>query len=187
MQLIDLLQRRASIPAKLLVEPAPDDAQIEQLIKAGLSAPDHAAMRPWRFIVIRGESRNRLGDVFAEAVAKREPTTPEEKIEAQRLKPLRSPLIIAVIARITPGHPKTPEVEQILSAGAAAHQIQLATTALGFGSIWLTGPNARDNLVKEALGIETKDELVGFLYIGTPTIKPPSPGRPEVADHLEYW
>ena len=65
--------------------------------------------------------------------------------------------------------------------------MQLASIALGFGSVWLTGPNARNPKVKTALNIESKDELVGFLYIGTPSISKPSPGRPAVEDHLEYW
>ncbi len=187
MQLIDLLQQRVSTPARLLVEPAPDDNQIEQIVRAGLAAPDHAAMRPWRFTVVRGEARHELGDIFVKATRKRDPDMPDEKIEGQKSKPLRSPLIIVVAAIITPDHPKTPEVEQIVSAGAAAQQMQLAANALGFGSIWLTGPNARDSDVKSALGLAEKDELVGFLYLGTATVTKAPPARAAVADHLHYW
>lgn len=184
---LEFIQHRASIPAKYLAEPAPDDAQISEIVRAGLAAPDHAAMRPWRFIVIRGDQRTALGDIFAKAAKQQEPDLPEDKLERQRAKPLRSPLIITVVATITKDHPKTPVVEQILSAGASAQQMLLAANALGFGSVWLTGPNARNPVVKDALGIDPDDELVGFLYIGTPTIKPPTPGRPKVEDHLEFW
>lgn len=187
MDMLKQLHNRVSTPANLLVEPAPDDAQIEQIVQAGLTAPDHAKLQPWKFIVIRGEARIALGEVFFEATNRREPNMADEKLQKQKSKPLRSPLIIAVVANITPNHPKTPEVEQILSAGAALQLMQLAATAMGFGSIWLTGPNTSDPFVKSALGIAEQDELVGFLYMGTPSMQKEAPQRARVSDHLEYW
>lgn len=187
MDMLKQLHNRVSTPANLLVEPAPDDGQIEQIVQAGLTAPDHAKLQPWKFIVIRNEKRKALGDVFFAATARREPDMADEKLQKQKSKPLRSPLIIAVVASITPDHPKAPEVEQILSAGAALQLMQLAATAMGFGSIWLTGPNASDPIVKSALGIAEHDELVGFLYLGTPSKEKEAPQRARVADHLEYW
>lgn len=187
MDMLEQLLNRVSTPANLLVEPAPNDAQIEEIVRAGLAAPDHAKLKPWKFIVIRGDERIALGNLFAEATARREPDMAADKLEKQRSKPLRSPLIIAVSATITPDHPKTPEIEQILSAGSALQLMQLAATAMGFGSIWLTGPNASDASIKAALGIAAKDELIGFLYMGTPELTKEVPERAAVADHLEYW
>lgn len=115
------------------------------------------------------------------------PDTPADKLERIADKPLRSPLIIVVIATITPDHPKTPEVEQILSAGAATQQIMLAANAMGFGSIWLTGPNATHPHVRSALGVSGHDEIVGFVYLGSPSIKPPSPKRPVLSEHFTTW
>ncbi len=181
------IQGRVSIPAKYLAEPAPDEEQLRQIISAGVAAPDHAAMRPWRFIAIRGEARTALGDVFIEAARSREPDMDAEKLKRTGEKPLRSPLILTVVATLTPDHPKTPEVEQILSAGAAAQQMLLAANALGFGAVWLTGPNAEAPEVKQALGIDEKDTIVGFLYMGTSTIKTPKPARPDVDAHLTFW
>ena len=187
MQLLDLLQQRASHPARLLDEPAPSDEQLHEIVKAGLTAPDHAALTPWRFIIIRGEARVRLGEIFATATAAREPNLSAEKVAGQRSKPLRSPLLLAVVTTVTPEHPKTPVIEQFLSTGAAAQMMQLAANAMGFGSIWLSGPNCFDPNVKAALGIADKDELSGFLYLGTPTADKPPPRRPEVTDHLSEW
>jgi len=181
------LQQRASIPAKYLTEPGPDDDQLNAIVTAGLAAPDHAAMRPWRFIVIRGDARNVLGDVFYTAAKNREPDMDPAKLQRVKDKPLRSPVIVAVVATITPNHPKTPEIEQILSAGAAAQQILLAANAAGFGSVWLTGPNTEAPEVKSALGVSEADVIVGFLYLGTSSIKPPKPARPDIANHLSFW
>ena len=65
--------------------------------------------------------------------------------------------------------------------------MQLGATALGFGSVWLSGANAYDDTVKKALGIEAKDQITGFLYIGTPSEKPGRRRRPELNDHVSHW
>ncbi|MCL4135146.1 UNVERIFIED_CONTAM: hypothetical protein GTU68_030191 [Idotea baltica] len=144
-------------------------------------------MRPWRFITIQGDARTKLGEVFAAVTVKNNPDTPAEKIARIKQKPLRSPLIVVIVATITPNHLKTPEVEQILSAGAAATLIQLAATESGFGSIWLSGPNTYDPDVKTALGVEEIDQIVGFIYMGTPSKPVANKARPALADHLSEW
>lgn len=185
--MLETLESRTSMPAIQLVEPVPTQAQLERILSAGLTAPDHASMRPWRFITIKGDARNTLGDVFAAAALKDNPNTPDEKIARVRQKPLRSPLIVVIVATITADHPKTPEIEQVLSAGSAATLIQLAATASGFGSIWLTGPNAYHSDVKAALGVAPTDHIVGFVYMGTPA-KPAVPKlRPALSEHLSDW
>jgi len=185
--MLDRLQARASIPARQLAEPAPNDTQLEQILRCGLSAPDHAKLRPWRFIIVRGDARQALADVMVEAATQRSPDISTSKLDSVREKPMRSPLIVIIVATITPDHPKTPEVEQILSAGAAAQQIQLGATALGFGSVWLTGSNAYDPHIKRALGVEPQDAIVGFIYMGTPITEQPTRARPDLAAHVSEW
>lgn len=185
--MLDLLEARLSVPAVQLTEPAPNQEQLERILRCGLTAPDHANMHPWRFITIKGDARVALGEVFANAALKDEPDLPAEKIERMKLKPLRSPLLVVIVATITANHPKTPEIEQILSAGAATTLIQLAATASGFGSIWLTGPNTYRADVKTALGVSESDHIVGFLYLGTPSKPASQKNRPELGDHLSEW
>jgi len=173
------------ISPKELCEPAPDEAALRKIVAAGLRAPDHGRLRPWRFISIRGGARHRLGEVFAAALARREPGAGAE-LERERQKPLRAPLVLVVAAHIAHS-PKIPPVEQLLSAGAAAQNIMIACHALGFGAMWKTGAPAYDRGVKEALGLAAADEIAGFLYIGTPktTPKPPAPLDP--ADFVRAW
>lgn len=185
--MLELLETRTSVPAMQLIDPAPNTAELDRILKAGLTAPDHAAMRPWRFITIQGDARAQLGDVFAAAAIKDNPDIPAEKLARVKQKPLRSPLIVVIVATITEDHPKTPVVEQILSAGSAATLIQLAATASGFGSIWLSGPNAYFADVKAALGVAPKDQIVGYLYMGTPSKPAVAKSRPALADHLSEW
>lgn len=187
MKTIDFLIQRASCPARSLVEPAPTDDELSLVVQAGLSAPDHGALRPWRILAIRGEARVRLGELFAEGARRRDPEINQQNLQAHASKPLRSPLILAVIANITPDHPKAPPLEQILSTGAAAQQMLLAADALGYGAIWLTGPYATDEHVRVSLGLAPKDELIGFLYLGTPSTDKPIRNRPAVDEHLAEW
>jgi nitroreductase len=158
--------RRSSTPAKALVEPAPTDAELEKIFEIAMTAPDHGRLRPYRFITIRGEGREELSAVFANAVKQRDPESSDQTIKKQRDKPLRSPLIVVVVAQYIES-PKIPQVEQLLSAGAAAHNILLASNAMGFGSVWLTGDNAYDQFVFDALAIDSNEAIVGFIYLGT--------------------
>jgi nitroreductase len=171
---------------KELGEPAPDEAAEAKIIAAALRAPDHGRLKPWRFLSIRGEGRHRFGEVLASALQRANPNASAETLELERQKPLRAPLILVVAAR-TEQHPKIPVAEQLLSAGAAAQNIMIASHALGFGAMWKTGAPAYDAGVKEALGLAASDEIVGFMYIGTPKSMPKAPTPLNIADFVQSW
>jgi nitroreductase len=161
---IDLLLTRNSHAR--LTEPAPDDAQLNFLLQAALRAPDHARMSPRRFLKIAGAARERLGEVFVAAQLARNAVTDADKLDKLRLNPLRAPLVLVAIARLTE-NTKVPLIEQRFSAACSAHAILLAAHALGFGAMWRTGDMAYDNHVTKALGLAENEEIVGFLYLGT--------------------
>jgi nitroreductase len=177
---------RQSTPAKALVDPAPDEGQLRLILKVALSAPDHGRLHPYRFISIRGDARHKLSEVFGKATQQRDPDVDPAYLAKQKDKPLRSPLIVVVVASPIES-PKIPQIEQILTAGAAAHNVLLAANALGFGSIWLTGANAYDEYVCAELGLDDSEKIIGFIYIGTPTIDFPPRPIPEVSTHHTSW
>jgi nitroreductase len=142
-----------------------DPGEIDQILAAGLRAADHGRLRPWKFLVVRGEARHRLGDVLAEALKRRDPEAGPEMLEAERRKALRAPVIVIVVAAIRDGS-NIPDIEQIVSAGAAAQNMLVASHALGLGGFWRTGAAAYDPMVKTALGVPERDITVGFLYVG---------------------
>ncbi|HEY8430121.1 MAG TPA: nitroreductase [Sandaracinaceae bacterium] len=179
MDAMELLSTRASNGK--LTDPAPDDATLRRILEAALRAPDHAALRPWRVLLVRGEARARLGDVFAEIEG-----GDEESAERARRKPLRAPLLIVVAATPRP-HPKAPEIEQILSAGAVAHGILLGLHAHGYAGMWRTGGPAYHPRTKEALGLRPEDHIVAFIYAGTPAVPPPEVKRPSFDEHVSEW
>lgn len=186
MKQLSFLIRHQSIPASDLIDPAPTPNELDQIMQSAMSAPDHGSLRPFRFLTIQGDARIQLSELFEQAVKRRKPDADEATILKQKNKPMRSPLIIVVIASVTE-NPKIPEIEQLLSAGCAAQHIQLACSSLGYGSIWLTGDNSYDMFIYEALGLDLNERIIGFIYIGTPAHANPSKTRSSAASITQDW
>jgi nitroreductase len=155
---------------------------IEKLLAAAVQAPNHYKVRPWRFVVLQGAARERLGAVFAEAAHKKQPDFPIEIFEKERTKPLRAPVLIAVGVDL-PEDPRVVEMENICAAAAAAENLLLAAHALGLAGMWRTGSSAYQDEVKEFLGFTPQQHLIAFLYIGYPAVEPPTEPRPGYEDH----
>jgi nitroreductase len=155
---------RLSIAA--LVEPAPDQEVIRQVIQAGMTAPDHGKLSPWRFKLFSGQERQTLGEAFVKAAEQKGKSALSDR-ERCLAMPFRAPLVIAVVARVQ-AHPKIPALEQRLAVGACVQNMQLALQSFGFGSIWRTGEMAYDEVVKGHLDLLPEDEIIAFLYVGTP-------------------
>lgn len=187
MDITEILKTRASAPWRILGEPGPSDEELREFLEAAVTAPDHGAVRPWRFILVRGGAREALGDLFTEALLKRKPDADEDTIEKDRDRMRRVPLLIVVAARITQNHPKVPPGEQLVSTGLAAQAILLAAQSKGYGGIMLTGDHAYDAHVKQGLGLEESDQIVAFLYIGTPEGEPRPKRRPDPAKFTVEW
>jgi len=164
MDLLTAIDTRAS--ALKLIEPGPSQADLERIMRAGARAPDHGKLAPWRFVVLEAQAREVLSNAMAASLRRRQPQTSDAQLEVERQKPLRAPTIVVVIAHLTHGH-KVPESEQIMAVAAAVQNMLLTAHALGVGAMWKTGEAARDVSVKQALGIDTEDEIVAFLYLGT--------------------
>lgn len=172
MNSIDLLLNRQSNP--FLTAPAPTGSILENILKAGMKAPDHGALTPWRFIIAEGEGLDKLSTIYSKAIL--ETSSDSKKIEKVKKMPYRAPMIIIITTRYQT-HEKVPEKEQLITAGCAAHAMQMAAYAQGFGAMWRTGELSYNNTVKEALDIDLKEDIVGYLYVGT--IKKELPQKPE--------
>lgn len=168
-----------------LEAPGPSSEEVELITRAALRAPDHALLRPWRFVVIEGERRGDLGVVLHESLRLRG-VTDEAQLAKSLKAPLRAPLIVAVMLDYK-AHPKVDRTEQVGSAAAATYAMSLAANALGYGAMWRTGQYATDPHVVEALGGSGQDEVIGFLYLGTR--KGPSKNLPELdpSDFLTHF
>lgn len=182
--LLNFLQQRNS--ATKLTAPAPSAAELESMFSAAMRAPDHARLRPWRFISVAGERRQAMGALLRDALLARNPLADESAQEKAEKSPLRAPLIVVVVAIITE-HPKVPPVEQRLSAGCAAHGLLLAAEALGYAGVWRTGDASFDRYVMDGLGLSENEEVTGFLYLGTREgVAKPLPSL-AISDFVSQW
>lgn len=184
MDALDALHQRVSV-AKL-TEPAPDNDQRQAIFRAATRAADHKYLQPWRFLVIEGKGRERLGELFCAAARSDNPDLAKSALEALRNKPLRAPMLVVAIASVQE-QPKVPMVEQLLSAGAAVQNMLVAAHALGVGAFWRTGPMAYHPKVLEGLGLGPAEQIVAYLYLGAPAKPPPSPREVELERFFKPW
>ena len=175
---LDLLSVRRSVGPNFLSTPGPSDAELETLLRIASRVPDHGKLAPWRFIVFEGAAREKAGEVIARHYAQANPESDESRIAAERSRLARAPLVVGVVSRAAP-HPKIPDWEQVLSAGAVCMNLVTAACAQGFSASWLTEWYAYDRGVLAELGLSPQERMAGFVHIGTATS--PSPDRPRPA------
>jgi nitroreductase len=184
MDAVEALRTRYS--ARVLKEPAPAGAALEIILESASRAPDHGRLRPWRFILIESAQRGAFGDLLADQARRTRPGSTLEALERERQKAFRAPLIV-VVAAIPNPEAKIPAIEQVLATAAAAQNVMLAAFAQGFNAMWKTGDAAYDETVKRAFGLEPKDSIVGFLYLGTDAGEPPALTRPSWRERTHVW
>jgi nitroreductase len=183
MDTIEAIHTRTSI-GKMKTQPV-EREKIEQLLDAGAQAPNHHKVRPWRFVVITGSARERLGDVMADNFHRRFPDVKPEALQKERAKPFRSPVII-VVGVDAPTEPRVWEIENICAAAAACENILLAAHALGLAGHWRTGEAARDPHIKRFLGFSESQHVIALLYIGYADVEVPAPSRPGYQDRTTW-
>ncbi len=187
MDTIDLLLKRRSVVAANITEPGPGAAALDIILRAATRVPDHGKLAPWRIQVLHKEGQRRLGDILADLFAREMPEANDKQIEFERQRPQRAPLLLVVTAKIRKNH-KVPEMEQMLSGGAVCTNILIAANALGYCAQWLTEWPAYRPEVARALGHDPEsDQIVGFVYIGTPAEPPTERPRPELGDVVSEW
>jgi len=183
---IELLATRRSVPPRLLAAPAPDDVELDTILRLAARVPDHGRLIPWRFIVIRHQAAVRLGETIAAGYAADHPDADESVLATERNRLTRAPLVIAVVSHTQPDHPKIPEWEQILSAGAAGMTLVIATNALGYATNWHTEWYAYDRRFLDALGVGTDERIAGLIHIGTAEEHPADRPRPLFTEIVTY-
>lgn len=184
MQAIEALSQRTSTGR--LQAPAPTEQQCRTLIECATRAADHGLLRPWRFLVVEGEGLDALGELYCRAGLEDNPELPQAKQDKFRKMPRRAPMVMVVIARCQ-AHPKVPEREQIISAGAAAQNIINAAFAMGLGAMWRTGDMAYHPTVESGLGLQEGEHIVGYLYLGTRPGDASPPKALNIEDFFQTW
>ena len=167
MSAIQTISKRRSSPK--LIAPAPCEQVLRLIVDAGLCAPDHGRLKPWQILLIEGDARNKLGELYLQAALAETPDLSEERQQRIANMPLRAPVVLVVAAKTIEGH-KVPVLEQLIATGAAVQNMLLAAQELGVGAMWRTGEMAYKASVKTGLGLDGSDEIIGYIYLGTPVL-----------------
>jgi nitroreductase len=170
-----------------LVEPAPTPAELDIVLQAATTVPDHGALHPWRFVVVSGGGRRTFADALV-AAARGDGPRLDERFEAKvSSKAYVAPMCVAVIASPTDDH-KVPEWEQVASASCTGYAMALAAHAIGLGAIWKSAPFVDAPAMRACFGMTGSERLLGWVNLGTRE----SDGelsrqvRADVADHVTY-
>lgn len=188
--IVDFLLTRGSAPIQELKEPAPSDAEIETLIRIASRVPDHGRLEPWRFILYRGEAREKIGEKLADLAEKREGPLPEGRVSQEKARFSRAPLVIGVI-HVPRENPKIPQWEMLLSGAAAAMNLVIAANAMGYSTNWITNWYSDVEEGRRILGLAPEERVIGFVHIGTFSGEKVERPRPDVsklyADYAGPW
>lgn len=182
---MDALQAlHCRVSTNRLTAPAPSKAVLKNIQKAALRAADHGRLKPWRFLIVETDGLDSLGELFVAASG-------PDLSESEKLKIIkkshRAPMVIVAIAKPV-DLPKIPEIEQIISTGAAVQNMLNAAYAQNIGAMWRTGGLAYNPEVKRGLGLAECESIVGFLYLGTPQAgKSRCAPEVDVEDYFLSW
>lgn len=179
-----LMQARQTILPKRLIAPGPDAHQLQSILGAASSAPDHGQVLPWRFIVVPQDARARLADVFGAALLERDAqATPDQVAQAQE-KAHRSPTLMLIVVDSQRGDPEIDLNERIVSAGCAVQNMLLMATALGFGSALTSGKALKSSGLRALFGLGQGDHALCFVSFGTVQSRKNARLRPATTDYV---
>jgi nitroreductase len=179
-----LLQSRQTILPKRLMVPGPDAVQLNLILGAAASAPDHGQLLPWRFVLVPAEARATLAQAFGAALLERDPqAAPEQVLQAQE-KAHRAPLLMLVVVDGQCGDPDIDLHERIISAGCAVQNMLLMATALGFGSALTSGKALKSVVLRSLFGLKDGEHAPCFVSIGTVQSRKNARIRPDPDDYV---
>jgi len=175
-EVLAFLARRRSASAMTLRAPAPNAAELADLIRLAARVPDHGKLFPWRFVVIEGAAKDAL---VARLTQQAQALPNAAKALAALGKLSIPPMSVAVISRVAPDA-AIPVWEQQLSVGAVCQTFLIAAEAMGFGANWITDWYAYEPEAVALLNLAPHERVAGFIHIGTPGEAPAERVRPDL-------
>ena len=179
-----LIHTRQTILPKRLAEPGPDAAQLQAILGAAASAPDHHELLPWRFVLVPAGARDRLAEVFATALLERDASATPQQVAQAREKAYRSPLLLLAVVRLRDDDAEIAPHERIVSAGCAVQNMLLMAHAQGFGGALTSGKALQSAPLRTLFGLQPDEQALCFVNLGTGVKARPVRLRPQAAQYV---
>ena len=182
---LELMRARRQTSPRRLIDPGPSEEQIHALFDAAAQAPDHGAIRPWRFVRVGALARSDLGEAFARALCERDPRATPTQLQEARAKALRAPFLALAIARLDDDHREIPSAERLVSLGCALQNMLLLAHAQGFGAGLVSGQAMESRALRDLFRLADNEQAVCFIAVGTVAKAKTSRMRPSPVDFVE--
>jgi len=197
-----LIHSRQNVSPRRLHEPGPSLQQLQDILGTAAAAPDHGKLLPWRFVIVPQVQRERLADVFGQALLDRDANATPAQIDNAREKAHRAPFLMLAIARLADPavptstapargvqHPESSEAEvgdaeRLVSFGCAIQNMVLSAHAAGFGTGLTSGQAMASPRLRALFGLRQNEQAVCCINIGTVTKHRPVRLRPMVSDYV---
>lgn len=183
----ELMCMRRTVLPKRLVLPGPDSNQLQALLEAAATSPDHDQLSPWRLVLIPDAQRKLLGQIFSEALSERETNIAMEKVSLCHEKAQRAPMLLLLIVDFEKGDQQIDLMERLISAGCALQNMLLLATAMGYGSALTSGKALKSKALREGFGLKQGEHAVCFLSMGTELAQAPKKLRKNTREFFSVW
>jgi nitroreductase len=184
---IGLMRTRRTVLPKRLVAPGPDPVQLQALLAAAATGPDHGQLSPWRLVLIPDVQREILGKVFAHALHERETHVLPERLEQCQEKAKRAPLLMMLVVDVEKGDQNIDAMERLISAGCALQNMLLMATAMGYGSALTSGKTLKSKALREGFSLKSGEQAVCFVSVGTAPAPASEKLRSTAQELLSVW
>lgn len=193
-----LIHTRQHVAPRRLVEPGPSEQQLQDILGAASAAPDHGQLLPWRFVVVPGDRRELLAEVFGLALLDRDPDASPEQIDNAREKAHRAPFLMLAVAKLVGSTPErdakrveagelaVTDAERLVSLGCAIQNVLLMAHAMGFGSGLTSGQAMGSPRLRALFGLVEHEIAVCCINIGTVSKGKPARLRPDVSAFVSF-
>lgn len=182
-----LIHSRQHVSPKRLIAPGPNLSQRLEILNSAAAAPNHGKITPWHFYEVSPESRNLLGNLFANALIERDPTATATQVEEAKQKAFRGPLLLLATVNFENEKDNIPEQEKIISAGCAIQNVLLMANALGFGSGLSSGKALYSQKMRELFLFKDKEQPLCFITIGNISTHKPNTIRPDISSYTSTF
>ncbi len=175
-------KRRAVFPVQYNDKPIHKEV-VEQLLEAANWAPTHRKTEPWRFKVLMGESKDKLGVFLSKKYQEVEDRPKQVKVKKLQENPRRSAVVIAICMQRDPKE-SLPEWEELAATAMAVQNMWLCCADMGIGCYW-----SSPGLIKymdEFFDLKDGEKCLGFFYMGHYDEEIPDGIRGPISEKVEW-
>ena len=163
MNLLDLIKSRRSIMPNQYNNLTISDEEISLILEAANWAPTHKKTEPWRFKILKNNSKNNLGQFLAKKYKETAIRFSEFKFNSLIEKTKKSSTIVLICMQRDPNE-SVPEWEEIAAVSMSVQNMWLMATSLNIGAYW-SSPKLI-NFIDEFTPLNKGERCLGIFYMG---------------------